>query len=89
MKIEVEITKKEKQIVELETPAYFFGNYRQIKITENEIIEVNNNICIIRRANDPYCGFEDSLIRNIKFEPSSMQAYDNELNSFIISITNP
>lgn len=86
MEIEIELTKKEKQTINIETPAYFFGNYREIKLTEIEIIEVNNNICVIQRADDPYCGFNDHIARIIKFITSSKEAYEKELQSFIKSI---
>lgn len=87
MQIEIEVTKKEKQVISIETPAYFFGNYRQHKITDTKTVQVNNAICYIVYKNDPYSLFNEVIDETIKYEPSTPESFEAALQSFIKNAT--
>lgn len=86
MQIEIEVTKKEKQVISIKTPAYFFGNYRQHKITDTKIIQVNNAICYIVYKDDQYSRFNEIVEEIIKLEHSTPESFESALQSFLKQI---
>lgn len=83
MEIEIEVTKKEKQIVKLETPAYFRQDYREVKVTEDKIIEVNDQICIITERLNVYSSFYEKLDKIINSPASTAEFFESALESLL------
>ena len=88
MKLETEITKTETIKIELETPAFFYCNYRHVKITEEKIIEVNELICIVHSKSDKYGRFAEvaNATININEKRETEIEFNAALQSFLNSL---
>lgn len=85
MKYEIEVTTRQKQLVELVTPAYFKTDFRQVKITDEKIIEVNDSFCLIHLKSDKYSRYDEVLGKCVKEEGavSSKIDFENSLTNLI------
>lgn len=87
MNLEIETTKTETIKVTFETPAYYRSAYREIKITEDKIIEVNDQICIIHERRNQFSSYNEKCVQAFKNdEKSTPNSFNDMLQTFFNNV---
>ena len=85
MKITVKKQVDQFEEVEINVPAYFADDYREVKITENGITKVSNRLAVI------YCADESCFNDQVKevittYKPSAEKNFNQKFNKFLTNV---
>lgn len=86
MEIEIEVTETKKQLVKLETPAYFLNGHRQSRITDENIVEVHDTICIVDEKANKFSSYYEKLDKIVKCPVSTKLDFETALQSLLNKI---